>query len=70
MASRCVAVTFADKPRMSCTKYLERRIIRAWKSVSRMTRKPQRASLLPEDFILLTAAARRRSIMFGSPAQH
>lgn len=45
---------------MSPRKYLERRIIRAWKHFSQATRKTQRASILPEDFVLLTA--RRRSI--------
>jgi hypothetical protein len=44
---------------MSVSKYLERRIIRAWKS---MTRKPQRASVMMEDFVILNA--RRRSVMF------
>ena len=44
---------------MSVTKYLERRIIHAWKN---MTRKPQRASVLMEDFVILNA--RRRSVMF------
>lgn len=63
MAARVMAVTFQDKPRMSFNKYMERRIIRAWKILSRATRKPERASLLPEDFVLLTA--RRRSIRFN-----
>ena len=48
---------------MSPRKYLERRIIRAWKHFSQATRKSQRASILPEDFVLLTA--RRRSIRFN-----
>ncbi|KAI0343266.1 hypothetical protein BDW22DRAFT_1428688 [Trametopsis cervina] len=60
MAARYAAVNFADKPRMSVTKYFERRIVRAWKS---MTRKPQRASVLLEDFVILNA--RRRSVMFN-----
>jgi len=60
MATRYVAVNFGDKPRMSVTKYFERRIIRAWKS---MTRKPHRASVLMEDFVILNA--RRRSVMFA-----
>ncbi|EKM49992.1 uncharacterized protein PHACADRAFT_264461 [Phanerochaete carnosa HHB-10118-sp] len=59
MASRYVVVAFAEKPRISVTKYLERRIIRAWKSI---TRKPQRASILMEDFVILNA--RRRSVMY------
>ncbi|KAI0825683.1 hypothetical protein BC629DRAFT_1586567 [Irpex lacteus] len=60
MASRYVAVTFTEQPRMSVTKYFERRIIRAWKS---MTRKPQRKSILMEDFVILNA--RRRSVLFA-----
>ncbi|KAH9932663.1 hypothetical protein B0H21DRAFT_91667 [Amylocystis lapponica] len=51
-----------EAPRMSCTKYLERRIICAWKAISRRTRKAQRASILPEDFVILTT--RRRSIRY------
>ncbi|KIP10022.1 hypothetical protein PHLGIDRAFT_18430 [Phlebiopsis gigantea 11061_1 CR5-6] len=60
MASRYVAVTFAEKPRMSVSKYIERRIIRAWKF---MTHKPQRKSILMEDFVMLNA--RRRSVRFA-----
>ncbi|OBZ74138.1 hypothetical protein A0H81_06171, partial [Grifola frondosa] len=65
MASRYITVSFlaTEKPRMSCKKFIERRIIRAWKSVSQMTRKNQRASILPEDFVILTA--KRRSIRFA-----
>ena len=48
---------------LSPRKYLERRIVRAWKRFSQATRKTQRASILPEDFVLLTA--RRRSIRFN-----
>lgn len=78
MASRYVAVTFAEKPRyvgrgalalsatkltnsidrLSVSKLVERRIIRAWK---KMTRKPQRKSILMEDFVMLNA--RRRSML-------
>ena len=48
---------------MTCTKYIERRIVCAWKTISRRTRRRHRASILPEDFVLLTA--RRRSIRFN-----
>ncbi|TFK75031.1 hypothetical protein BDN72DRAFT_892712 [Pluteus cervinus] len=41
-------------PRMSCTKHIERQIIHAWKVVTRATRKRQRASVVPRDFVLLT----------------
>jgi len=65
MASRYLTVSMPEmqKPRLSCKKYLERRIIRAWKSFSQVTHKPQRASILPEDFVLMTA--RRRSVRFN-----
>ncbi|KAI0774769.1 hypothetical protein BD413DRAFT_304589 [Trametes elegans] len=65
MASRVVAVSFAPREhaRMSCTKYIERRIIRAWKSISRRSRRDHRASLLPDDFVMLTT--RRRSVRFN-----
>ncbi|KAI8996533.1 hypothetical protein BD414DRAFT_512910 [Trametes punicea] len=65
MASRVVAVTFAPREatRMSCTKYIERRIIRAWKAISQRGRRHNRASLLPEDFVILTS--RRRSVRFN-----
>ncbi|KAF9223964.1 hypothetical protein BS17DRAFT_703811 [Gyrodon lividus] len=51
------------KTRISCTKFIERQVISAWKRVTGATRKPQRASLLPKDFILVTS--RRRSVMFA-----
>ncbi|KIJ20916.1 hypothetical protein PAXINDRAFT_165740 [Paxillus involutus ATCC 200175] len=51
------------KTRISCTKFIERQVISAWKRVTRATRKPQRASILPKDFILVTS--RRRSVMFA-----
>ncbi|KAG2132776.1 hypothetical protein DEU56DRAFT_811991 [Suillus clintonianus] len=47
--------------RISCTKFIERQVVRAWKRVTRVTRKHQRASFLPKDFILVTS--RRRSAM-------
>ncbi|KAG1746577.1 uncharacterized protein EDB91DRAFT_1048962 [Suillus paluster] len=46
---------------ISCTKYIERQVVRAWKRVTRATRRHQRASFLPKDFILVTS--RRRSMM-------
>lgn len=60
MASRYAAAAFGEKQaRVSVTKYLERCIVRAWKG---MTRKPQRASILMEDFVILNA--RRRSVLY------
>ncbi|KAH7890806.1 hypothetical protein F5I97DRAFT_1838875 [Phlebopus sp. FC_14] len=51
------------KTRVSCTKYVERQIIRAWKRVTSVTHTPQRASVLPKDFILVTS--RRRSVRYA-----
>ncbi|KAG1907845.1 uncharacterized protein F5891DRAFT_997379 [Suillus fuscotomentosus] len=48
------------KTRISCGKYIERQVVRAWKRVTGVTRKHQRASFLPKDFILVTS--HRRSV--------
>lgn len=50
------------KTRASCTKFIERQVVRAWKRVTGATRKPQRTSVLMKDFVLVTS--RRRSVMF------
>ncbi|KAI0642453.1 hypothetical protein C8Q79DRAFT_917399 [Trametes meyenii] len=65
MSPRVATLAFAprEQTRMSCTKYLERRIIRAWKVISQRNRRHHRASLLPEDFVMLTS--RRRSVRFN-----
>ncbi|EIW79372.1 hypothetical protein CONPUDRAFT_167127 [Coniophora puteana RWD-64-598 SS2] len=52
--------------RVSATKIIERQIIRAWKKVTGAAHKQPRASFLPHDFVLVTAAARRRSIMHAA----
>ncbi|KAG2136202.1 hypothetical protein BD769DRAFT_1664549 [Suillus cothurnatus] len=51
------------KTRISCTKFIERQVVRAWKRVTGVTRKQQRASFLPKDFILVTP--HRRSVMLA-----
>ncbi|KAG0709337.1 hypothetical protein DFH29DRAFT_887874 [Suillus ampliporus] len=51
------------KTRISCTKFIERQVVRAWKRVTGATRRHQRASFLPKDFILVTS--RRRSVMLA-----
>ncbi|TFK51788.1 hypothetical protein OE88DRAFT_1734818 [Heliocybe sulcata] len=49
----------------SSSKGLARQVVRAWKTVTRVVRSPRRASILPPDFIIITAQqAKRRSIMF------
>ncbi|KAF8555982.1 hypothetical protein OG21DRAFT_1507076 [Imleria badia] len=50
------------RTRASCTKFIERQVIRAWKRVTGATRRPQRTSVLMKDFVLVTS--RRRSVMF------
>lgn len=50
----------------SPSKFVERQIIRAWKSVTRTTKKSHRASLLPSDFVIVTGrGSNRRSILFA-----
>ncbi|KAG1740001.1 hypothetical protein EDB19DRAFT_1851717 [Suillus lakei] len=51
------------KTRISCTKLIERQVVRAWKRITGVTRRHQRASFLPKDFILVTS--RRRSVMLA-----
>lgn len=51
------------KTRTSCTKYIERQVIRAWKRMTGVARRPQQTSFLPNGFILVTS--RRRSVMFA-----
>ncbi|KII87387.1 hypothetical protein PLICRDRAFT_43020 [Plicaturopsis crispa FD-325 SS-3] len=48
---------------LSCSKYVERQIIRAWKTVTGAARKSPRASFMPSDFVLVTAARRRSTLM-------
>ncbi|KIM90480.1 hypothetical protein PILCRDRAFT_812228 [Piloderma croceum F 1598] len=54
----------SSKASSSSYKFLERQIIRAWKRITRATRKQPRASFLPADFVLVTAR-RRRSALLG-----
>ncbi|KAI5999352.1 hypothetical protein F5J12DRAFT_771774 [Pisolithus orientalis] len=58
-----VEVRPTRKTRTSCTKYIERQVIRAWKRMTGVTRRSQRSSFLPNGFILVTS--RRRSVMFA-----
>ncbi|PIL25194.1 hypothetical protein GSI_13083 [Ganoderma sinense ZZ0214-1] len=51
-----------EPSRMSFSKHIERRIVCAWKALSRRGRRHYRASILPEDFVLLTS--RRRSVRY------
>ncbi|EGN96767.1 hypothetical protein SERLA73DRAFT_75629 [Serpula lacrymans var. lacrymans S7.3] len=54
--------TARKAPRISCTKYLERQVILAWKRITRSAHKRDRASFLPKDFVLVTS--HRRSVLF------
>jgi hypothetical protein len=45
---------------------MERRLIRLWKRMTGTVRRNERASILPDGFVLLnSAAARRRSVMMS-----
>ncbi|KZT27890.1 hypothetical protein NEOLEDRAFT_67238 [Neolentinus lepideus HHB14362 ss-1] len=49
----------------SPSKGFSRQVVRAWKTVTRAVRSPRRGSILPADFVIITAKqAKRRSIMF------
>jgi hypothetical protein len=50
------------RPSRSTTKRLERRLIRLWKRMTKTVRPNERASILPDGFVLMNAA-RRRSMM-------
>ncbi|KAF8887283.1 hypothetical protein BD779DRAFT_1672748 [Infundibulicybe gibba] len=51
------------RTRPSYTKHIERQLVQAWKVVTRVTRKQQRASIMPRDFVLITS--RRRSALLA-----
>ncbi|KAI0247899.1 hypothetical protein BJV78DRAFT_1132314, partial [Lactifluus subvellereus] len=53
----------------SAVKRVERRLIRAWKRLTGTMRREERASILPDGFVLLNAAAARRRSMF-LPSAH
>ncbi|KAH9066839.1 hypothetical protein EDB87DRAFT_1678683 [Lactarius vividus] len=58
---------FVPKRQSSPTKFLERRLVRIWKRATNTVRRKERASMLPDGFVLLNAAAaRRRSIYINS----
>ncbi|KAI0295364.1 hypothetical protein B0F90DRAFT_1751150 [Multifurca ochricompacta] len=50
----------------STAKRIERRLIRLWKRVTGTMRRKERASILPDGFVLLNAAAARRRSMYIS----
>ncbi|KAH9940838.1 uncharacterized protein BXZ73DRAFT_98670 [Epithele typhae] len=66
MSSQFAVVSFTPFPqqqrRMSASKYIERRIICAWKALNRRSRRHRRTSVVPEDFVILTG--RRRSVRY------
>ncbi|KAI9511409.1 hypothetical protein F5148DRAFT_345482 [Russula earlei] len=56
-------------PRSTAKQVIERRLIRLWKRMTRTVRRNERASILPDGFVLLNAAAaaaRRRSLYLAS----
>ncbi|KAI0277017.1 hypothetical protein BGY98DRAFT_982662 [Russula aff. rugulosa BPL654] len=56
------------RPRVSHSsgQHIERRLIRLWKRMTGSVRRHERASILPDGFVLMNAAARRRSIHMAS----
>ncbi|KAI0058958.1 hypothetical protein BV25DRAFT_1993892 [Artomyces pyxidatus] len=54
----------SQKVSYSSTKLLERRLVRAWKRVTRSMRRQERASIIPEGFVLMNA--RRRSMFLSA----
>ncbi|EJD01258.1 uncharacterized protein FOMMEDRAFT_141932 [Fomitiporia mediterranea MF3/22] len=65
-----MTVTARSGKRYPLSKIYVKYIRRVWKRVSRATRKPERASILPDGFVLinnarLSAAAKRKSVLFG-----
>ncbi|KAG7444912.1 uncharacterized protein BT62DRAFT_1077142 [Guyanagaster necrorhizus] len=48
----------------SCTRYMERRVVKAWKKITGLTKKQHRASFLPPNFVFVTPSAKRRSIRY------
>ncbi|KAH9167346.1 hypothetical protein EDB89DRAFT_2074919 [Lactarius sanguifluus] len=58
---------FVPRRQPSPTKFLERRLVRIWKRATKTVRRKERASILPDGFVLLNAAAaRRRSLYINS----
>jgi hypothetical protein len=49
-------------------KFLERRLVRIWKRATNTVRRKQRASILPDGFVLLNAAAARRRSLYINTA--
>ncbi|KAI0272619.1 hypothetical protein BC834DRAFT_1038664 [Gloeopeniophorella convolvens] len=59
--------TRSPRKQRSAAKHIERRLVRMWKRVTGTMRRPERASILPEGFVLMNAAAaRRRSMYLGT----
>jgi len=80
MAGPLAVVTYAtsldERPRTpyipqrqpSPTKFLERRLVSIWKRATNTVRRKDRASILPDGFVLLNAAAARRRSIYINPA--
>ncbi|KAF8498501.1 hypothetical protein F5888DRAFT_1587672, partial [Russula emetica] len=53
----------------SPTKRIERRLIRLWKRMTGSVRGNERASFLPDGFVLMNAAAARRRSLYMASAK-
>lgn len=60
--------SFIPQRQSSPTKFLERRLVRIWKRATNTVRRKERASILPDGFVLLNAAAARRRSIYISPS--
>jgi len=79
MAGPLAVVTYADsldersrspfvpQRQPSPTKFLERRLVSIWKRATNTVRRKERASILPNGFVLLNAAAARRRSIYIKP---
>jgi len=71
IASNFASTFREERPRprhsRSTTKHIERRLIRLWKRMTGTVRRNERASILPDGFVLMNAAAARRRSIYLSP---
>ncbi|KAI9453393.1 hypothetical protein BJY52DRAFT_1189615 [Lactarius psammicola] len=59
---------FVPQRQLSVSKFLERRLVHIWKRATNTVRRRERASLLPDGFVILNAAAARRRSIYINPA--
>jgi len=60
-------MSFVPQRQSTATKFLERHLVRIWKRATNTVRRKERASLLPDGFVILNAAASRRRSIYINP---